>query len=251
MFKRFINHSFVQKSLALFLAKYMGLVRRTTRWSVSGEEHIQALQQSGQGFIACTWHSRFLMTTVGWTKMSQTPHVLISRSKDGNIVALTAQYLRLGVIRGSRVSKKKAATKNKGGTAALRDMIQVLENGDCIFMTPDGPKGPMMQMGQGPVRLSQFSGAPMIGYALSTSAKISLNTWDKFMIPLPFGRGKIIWTEAFRADEKANAKQCEDLRLHFENALNQASQQCDQYCGHTPIIPKNSADTNNGAQTQS
>ena len=225
--------------LALLLAGYMGLVRRTTRWQFEGIDVLTPLQQSGEGFIACAWHSRFLMTTAGWSTMPQKPHVLISQSRDGNLVAYTSKFLRLGVVRGSR--KGKDSDKNKGGAGAMREMIDVLAAGDCIFMTPDGPRGPRMKMGQGPLRLAKLSGAPVIAYALSVSNNKLFNSWDRFMLPLPFGCGKIIFAGPVHVDKNADSDTVETARLKLENLLNTASQKCDKDVGSEIILPASRA----------
>jgi hypothetical protein len=231
-----MNLKIVQIFLALLLSGYMGLVRHTTRWSTDNIQIREKLQESGEGFVACTWHSRFLMTTAGLTKMQQRPHVLISRSRDGNLVAYTAKILRLGVIRGSR--RAKITGKSKGGASALREMLTTIEQGDCILMTPDGPRGPRMRMGEGPLRLAKLSGAPVAAYALSTSNKILFNSWDRFMLPLPFGKGKIVLGEPVYVAANANDEQLEAKRLELEEIMNTCSQAADIAVGNEPIGPK-------------
>lgn len=231
-----MNLKIVQIFLAFLLAGYMGLVRYTTRWSTDNVEMVEKLQASGEGFVACTWHARFLMTTAGWTKMSQLPHVLISRSRDGNLVAYTSKILRLGVIRGSR--RAKIANKSKGGASALREMLTTIERGDCIFMTPDGPRGPRMRMGEGPVRLAKLSGAPVIAYALSTSNKILFNSWDRFMLPLPFGKGKVVFGGPVHVAADASEETLEAKRLELEEIMNACSQAADKAVGNDPVLPK-------------
>jgi len=231
-----MNLKIVQIFLALLLAGYMGFVRYTTRWSTDNEEILQTLQESGEGFVACTWHARFLMTTAAWSKMPQTPHVLISRSRDGNLVAYTSKVLRLGVIRGSR--RGKLTSKSKGGSSALREMLTTIEQGDCIFMTPDGPRGPRMRMGAGPLRLAKLSGAPVIAYALSTSHKIMFNSWDRFMLPLPFGKGKIVFGGPVYVATDSSDEVLETKRLELEEIMNACSQAADKAVGNEPILPK-------------
>lgn len=226
----------MQRTLAFVLAQYMRLVRATTRWTIEGQEHLQPLQDAGVGFIACAWHSRFMMTPAGWSKMPQTPYVLISKSRDGNIVAYTSKFLKLGVVRGSR--KAKITSQNKRGAGALREMIGVLENGDCIFMTPDGPKGPRMRMGVGPLKLAQLSGAPLLVYGLSVSKAKLFNSWDRFMFPYPFGRGMIIFDKPLYIGGDASDEEIETLRLDFETRLNTATMACDKAMGRTPIRPE-------------
>ena len=235
MFKRLMNLKFVQVMLAVVLAGYMGLVRRTTRWTFEGLDVLRPIQDSGEGFVACAWHSRFLMASAGWSKMTQKPHVLISKSRDGNLVAYTSKILRVGVIRGSRRAKFK--DKDKRGAGALRDMVQTIKNGDCIFMTPDGPRGPRMRMGEGPIRLAKLTGAPLIVYGLATSKNKLFNSWDRFMLPLPFGKGHIVFAGPIYVDKNAKEADIERARLEFEKLLNDATQKCDRAMGNEVILP--------------
>jgi len=245
LFKRFMNLKFVQLFLALFLSGYMRLVRRTTRWEFEGLEVAKALQESGDGFVACVWHSRFMMAPAGWSKMVQKPHMLISKSRDGNLVAYTAEFLGAKTVRGSR--RIKINSKDKRGAGALREMIEIIKNGDCVVMTPDGPRGPRMRMGAGPLKLAKLSGAPIVAYALSTSNNKLFNSWDRFMLPLPFGRGKIIFAGPIWVDKQADDADIEGARQKLENILNQASQQCDKDMGSEIIRPADNKTKNKQA----
>ncbi len=240
MFKRLMNIKAIKITLALLLAFYMGLVRRSTRWTIEGNNILKPLQDGGEGFIVCTWHSRFLMTTAGWSKMPQKPHVLISKSRDGDLVAYASKFLKLGTVRGSRKAKFK--DKNKRGAGALREMIDILAKGDCIFMTPDGPKGPRQRMGEGAIRLAKLSGAPIIAYALSTKRHKLFNSWDKFMLPLPFSRGAIIFAGPVMVDKNASEQDIEKTRQKLEDMLNQATYKCDKKLGIEPIMPAKLSD---------
>ena len=244
-----MNLKFVQMSFAFLLAGYMRLVRRTTRWEFEGLDVSRPLQDSGAGFVAAVWHSRFMMTPAGWSKMPQKPHVLISKSRDGNLVAYAAEFLGVKTIRGSRRAKFK--DKNKRGAGALREMIDVIAQGDCVVMTPDGPRGPRMVMGEGPLRLAKLSGAPVIAYALSVSKNKVFNSWDRFMLPLPFGRGKIIFAGPVWVDKDASNADVELARKKLEDMLNKASQKCDKDMGNEIILPAEGKDAKREKNTAS
>lgn len=230
-----MNLKFVQISLALLLRGYMGLVRHTTRWQFEGLEISEPLQDSGQGFIVCLWHSRFLLANAGWSKMAQKPHFLISKSRDGDLVAAIGKFFGINVIRGSRRAKYK--NRDKRGAGALREMIDVIKAGDCVVITPDGPRGPRMVMGEGAIRLAKLSGAPIIAYALSISNNKLFNSWDRFMFPLPFGRGKVIFAGPILVDRNASDSDVEKARKEMQKLLNQASQKCDADIGSEIILP--------------
>jgi X-X-X-Leu-X-X-Gly heptad repeat protein len=100
---------------------------------------------------------------------------------------------RLGIpaVRGSSSNKDKA-DKAKGGSQALRDGLKQLKTG-ALALTPDGPRGPARQMAEGLPLLAKLSGAPTLLIGLSCNPAIRLNSWDRGLLPLPFGKGAIVW----------------------------------------------------------
>lgn len=233
MFKRLMRSSAMQKTVGRLVAAYMTLVKYTTRWSVERADIAAPIIEGGKGFIGLTWHSRFMMLTSAWKKGQQHPHVLISRSRDGEIVAHTTRYLGLSSIRGS--AKKAGSDKAKGGAKASRDMISVLETGDCIVITPDGPRGPRQRLPDGPLRLARISGAPILPCTFSTKWRIQFKSWDKFCLPLPFGKGKIVWGTPVYVPAEADDRDIAKYRDQIESEMNIFLADTDRAMGHAPV----------------
>ncbi|MGB6231039.1 MAG: DUF374 domain-containing protein, partial [Litorimonas sp.] len=144
MFKRAMRSTPVQALLGGLVALWMTLVKYTTRWDVVHPERARPLIEGGDGLIALTFHSRFLLLTSAWKRRFQHPHVLISRSRDGAVVAWTCRWLGLSTVRGS--AKNAAKSKAKGGGRAGREILDALDGGACIVITPDGPRGPRQRV---------------------------------------------------------------------------------------------------------
>src|ERR1700739_4204747 len=87
------------------------------------------------------------------------------------------------------------APTRRGGSAALRTMVKRLRGGDCVGITPDGPRGPAMTASVGIVNLARLAGVPIIPITYATSRRSVLPTWDCFHFPWPFGRGVYLWGE--------------------------------------------------------
>jgi lysophospholipid acyltransferase (LPLAT)-like uncharacterized protein len=119
--------------------------------------------------------------------------ILISRSFDGELIARTVERLGFRAVRGS---------SSRGGTAALRQMIDAYEEGHRCAFTADGPRGPAMVAQPGPVQLAQLVNAPWVGafYALPVRAW-QLKSWDRFLIPKPFSRVIMTWPAHIPATE--------------------------------------------------
>lgn len=240
MFKRFMQSRALIILFGVLIAAYMVLVKYTTRWEVIGREHAAPLMGNGKGLIAATWHSRFLMLNAAWKRGYQQPHVLISRSRDGELVARASRILGIKPIRGSaRRSKVKGGKKaGKGGATAFREMQKALENGGCMVITPDGPKGPRQRVGNGPLLLAKHSGAPLISCVFSTRFRVQIDSWDRFIVPLPFGRGQIIWGQPFSIAADAAEDEIAALKTAFEQEMNVNLATADIAMGHSSVLPE-------------
>ena len=233
MFKPIMQSPLFQKFLGAIVAAYMTFVKYTTRWSFDHTERVEDIIKGGKGEIALTWHSRFLMLTSAWKKSYQTPYVLISRSRDGNIVSSASKWLGLKTIRGS--SQK--ALKSKGGTKAGQDIVEAINNNACVVITPDGPRGPRQRAVEGPVRLARMTGAPPMPCSFAIKNRKQLDTWDKLIFPLPFGRGKIIWGTPVYIPANTPDDDIERYRLSIETEMNDLLAEADSALGHEPIWP--------------
>ena len=97
-------------------------------------------------------------------------------------------------VRGSSANKDKI-DRAKGGSQALRDGLKQLKVG-ALALTPDGPRGPANTMAEGLPLMAKLSKAPALFIGLSCNPAIRLNSWDRAVLPLPFGKGAIVWDRA-------------------------------------------------------
>lgn len=239
MFKRFMRSKAVQISLGLFVAGYMTLIKYTTRWDIERADQIDHIINDGKGVIALVWHSRFMMLTSAWKKKYQMPYVLISRSREGNIVAHASHFLGLKTIRGSSKKMTKGASNEtqKGGAKASLDIVTALENKGCVVVTPDGPRGPRQRVSHGALRLARLTGAPLMPCTLAVQHRKVFNSWDKLVLPLPLGRGKIIWGTPVTIPTNTDDRKLEQIRSSIELEMNMFLTAADTAMGHTTIEP--------------
>ncbi len=236
MFKRFMRSKAVQSLLGFLLAAYMVLVKYTTRWTIERADIAAPVIDSGKGLIALTWHSRFLMLNAAWKKNWQKPHVLISLSRDGALVAYTTRFLGLRTVRGS--TRKAGSQKAKGGSGALREMMAALENNACIVITPDGPRGPRQRLGDGPLGLSRLTGTPILPCTFAVRNRIQFKSWDRFVLPLPFGRGMIIWGTPLTVPADASDEELDNYKKQIEDEMNAFLKDADLRLGREPVEPE-------------
>jgi len=129
--------------------------------------------------FAC-WHGELLMLPYMYKYYRKKPHakVLISNHFDGELISRTIKYFGLGTLAGS-------TTRN--AARVLIQSIKTLKNGYDIGITPDGPKGPRREVADGIIIMAQKAKANIILIEIKPTKFWQLNSWDKFIIPKPFG----------------------------------------------------------------
>jgi len=189
MLKRLLKQEWVRTSLAWLLGVYLWIALRTTRWTLQGAEHFTP-HIGGAPAIIAFWHERLPLMSMLWViarKGGEPPgrnaHVLVSRHRDGRLIGIIIGRFKLLPIHGS---------SSRGGAAALRELINLLAKGDYVAITPDGPRGPRRVAANGVAQLAALTGVPVLPCSAQTTNRWQLRTWDRMVIPRPFGRGVVV-----------------------------------------------------------
>jgi hypothetical protein len=226
-FRRALEVAALRRSAGWLTALYIRLVWRLGRWTVENEEIVTGLVAARRAFIICFWHGRLLMMPPAW-RYGIRVHIVISRHRDGRFIAQAVDRFGLSTIAGS---------SSKGGRAALRSMLQVLARGECVAVTPDGPRGPRMRATAGVVRAARLAGVPLLPVTFAVSRRRVLPSWDRFVLPLPFARGAIVVGAPIEAPVDAAAETVERVRSALETTLNDMTREADARFGFAPIGP--------------
>ncbi len=187
-----LRNPVIQTILSHILAGWMRFCFATIRWTYDGRPLAEQVWANGGGVLCAFWHSRIGLSPACWPlDLAQPAKALISLSPDGQFIAKAVALQGFPAVRGSSSNKDKT-DRAKGGTQALRDGLKQLKIG-ALAITPDGPRGPVRQMAEGLPLLSKLSGAPVLFIGMSCHPSIRLNSWDRALLPLPFGRGAIVY----------------------------------------------------------
>jgi lysophospholipid acyltransferase (LPLAT)-like uncharacterized protein len=138
------------------------------------------LSTHSTGSVLLFWHDSILLSPlIEWATALRPVCVLISNSRDGDLASEMSRYYRnFSFIR----------VKHTARATALVESCKLLEEGKCLFITPDGPRGPRHQIKLGALYACQKSGATIIPIVYAASSQKTLSSWDRFKIPLPFSR---------------------------------------------------------------
>jgi lysophospholipid acyltransferase (LPLAT)-like uncharacterized protein len=166
--------------------------------------------------IYCFWHNRLALCTIAYREYAQkfngTPGIaaLVSASKDGGFLTAVLECFRVVSVRGS---------SSRRGPQALLELTTWAERGYDLAVTPDGPRGPRYVVQDGVTSLAQLTGLPIVPFSYNLDWKISVKSWDRFQIPLPFSRCEVNIGQPIRVPRDATDAEREEFRQRLESSL--------------------------------
>jgi len=164
-------------------------------------------------YILTLWHGRIFYLFY-YLRRHPDYFLLISPSEDGDLLARLARLMGYSVIRGSTYKK---------AVSAARSLIKVLRRNQRIIIIADGSRGPRCVAQPGSVQLAGITGTPIFPMTFGAKNKVVLNSWDQFVIPLPFTRCTLNFSSPISLPPKSSEQIIEEKRLELENALNRIS----------------------------
>jgi len=183
----------------------------TCRLEVIDKQHFDRVQQKHGTIVAGFWHETLAMALNIYRKTGY--YTLTSRSFDGELAARTCAAFGLEALRGS---------SSRGGTEALRSLIQASQNVPGIGFTLDGPKGPRRVAKAGVAMLSAKTGVPILPNAIVAKPCWRMTrSWDQMAFPKPFGRIICAYAAPIPPPESTDPAALEATRKQVEDSLNE------------------------------
>jgi lysophospholipid acyltransferase (LPLAT)-like uncharacterized protein len=174
------------------------------------------LRSGIEPIVFCTWHNRLalsMLTYHGYVRKvrpDQELAAMVSASKDGGLLSIVLDNFHVQAVRGST---------SRRGRQALLECTTWIENGRHLAITPDGPRGPCYSIQEGIIALAQVTGVPIVPVSTYVRWKISLRSWDRFQIPLPFARCDIRLGPALRVPRDASEAERALLREQLRERM--------------------------------
>ena len=220
--RRIVRSERLHRSLCYAIELYIRFVYWTNRWTNEGAEHTRRLCNEGQPFVGAFWHGRMMMIPMAWRRMAPM-HILISTHRDGRIIADVIARFGVQSVSGST---------GRGAIAALRALVKLLATGDCVSITPDGPRGPAMVASAGIINVARLARVPIVPIVFATSRRRIMRSWDRMHLALPFGRGIFLWGEPIEIEHDLDEAGIEHARQLLEQRMNAMVALADSRVGH-------------------
>lgn len=172
----------------------------------SAEEHVPT--------IAAFWH-RHLLTMLAYHRGYHVC-VPVSEHRDGEYVAHVMDRVGLESVRGSTTH---------GGIGLLKGLLDRLEEGWSVAVTPDGPRGPRYSVQPGVALLARRSGLPVHPVGIAARPRWEFSSWDRFVLPRPGARITIVFGQPVNYGEHGGTEDfCAALRREMQAATHLALQ---------------------------
>jgi lysophospholipid acyltransferase (LPLAT)-like uncharacterized protein len=184
---------------------------RTLRYEVDDRAGILGRPVT-ENYIGALWHNRLLIFPLVLRRFfpDRPGAALISASRDGDLLADAIRHFGYEVVRGS---------SSRLGASAILQLTDVLASKRDVVITPDGPRGPVYKLGPGIIFLAQKSGALVLPMNLEYSRCWRLGSWDRFIIPQPFTKVRVIIGHPYQVKSTSTADEFEAERLALQDAM--------------------------------
>lgn len=207
--------------LAALAAGFIRLLRGTLRLRFNGAEQVRIWERERRHFILAFWHRHLLFMPYAYrgAKIS----VLISQSRDGELIARTIARFGIHTARGS---------SSRGGAMGLRAMLREAAGGGDVAFTPDGPRGPASEVQPGVLLAAAASGLPIVAVGYAASRARRLGSWDGMELPWPGARLEFVFAEPMSVERGADLEAAgAALKLRLDGAEREARQRAGRGSG--------------------
>lgn len=220
VFRQFSNSPGILRFVGGVGARYLKFVAGTSRMEFEPADPLTHLGDR-LPVIVTTWHGHHFLATTFWPLDRYPLVTLISKHRDGEVMAAMAEGIGIQTVRGSGGRDPKKTLKS-GGIRGFLALKSTLDSGVSVFMTAD-ISGISRRAGEGVIRLARATGRPIFGIGVASAPEIRLENWDRSRIALPFGKTACFMAPPLDVPRDADDALVEAKRLELEEALNSAT----------------------------
>jgi lysophospholipid acyltransferase (LPLAT)-like uncharacterized protein len=145
--------------------------------------------------------------------------MLVSPSKDGDLLANVGKMFGYKVVRGSSFKRTLPGT---------RECISLLKQDLKVVLIPDGSRGPRHVAQAGSIQLARMTGAPVYTLTYDAQPKYEFSSWDKFILPLPFSKVTLNYGPPMTVPPDADKETIRQKQDELTDLLNRITQACER-----------------------
>jgi len=216
MLKRLSKNNFFLNLFANLVFLSLWIIKSTSNWKGVNEEIIEKELTKKKTLIVLIWHHQLMGSTFSW-KFKPKLRPIATSHRDGQLSTLVQKKFGLEPL----------LKKKDNPPFLIKNISKAVQNGDCIYITPDAPHGPPKKINTNIFKLCQKFDLNIAILAFHTNRYFRINSWDKLKIPLPFSKGIYLWgNEIVQSKEFKNEI---DFNKKISDELNKNSERINDY----------------------
>ena len=190
----------------------------TLRKKILNPEIERDLREKPGKAIYTFWHSHQFYIFYHFRGLHKY-HMLVSPSKDGDLLANVGKLFGYKVVRGSSFKRTLPGT---------RECIDLLKKDSKVVIIADGSRGPYHQVQAGSVQMSRITGAPVYAMTYDAKPKYEFSSWDKSILPFPFSKVTLNYASPMTVPPDADKETLRQKQDELTALLNQITQACER-----------------------
>lgn len=192
------------------------LLNLTYRYEFIGLENKKRAKDfhPNKSFVYAVWHQNLIGAI--FSHIGEQFTMIISESKDGELVAVTCEKFGHIPARGS---------STRGGKRALVEIVKTIKRGVPGALTVDGPKGPPHVVKPGVIEIARLAQCALL--PLSPYAKdywYFKKSWDHFRVPKPFTKIVIVIGEPVFIGEDLSRETFDEIAIRVGDLITQGEE---------------------------
>ena len=170
-----------------------------------GRRRVESLRTARVQVLFALLHADQLLVLRGHAP--DRPSVLVSRSRDGALLAGALKSFGYGVVRGST---------SRGAVGGWLGLRRHLRAGRSPTFAVDGPRGPAGSVAPGIVALARTAGAVIVPVAACARQEVRTSSWDRMRLPLPGSAAVVVYGRPLQIAAHSGLEAgCEALRARL------------------------------------
>jgi lysophospholipid acyltransferase (LPLAT)-like uncharacterized protein len=211
----------------LLYTAYMRLVEVTSRHDDRLTTLLNGLADRHDRAVAVLWHQEVF--TVAYNYRHFYGHTLVSVSDFGQVIAAMLRRCNFTTFRGGSGSKSRRRP-------VLETLIRHMQRHRRVIygLTVDGSRGPAFHMKPGGALIARECRAPVVAVRTWYTRALTLPTWDRTQVPLPFTRRITLAAGPYWIAPDADEAEVEAFRAHLEAELRELTERAYEEAGRAP-----------------
>ena len=217
LYKKFFRKLLASRLIGVLIYLYILTVFLTSRRKIVAPKNFNMEKFQNKNSVYAFWHGRMTLMFFMRPKNKKT-NIFISEHADGKIIGNVSKLFNVNVIWGS---------SNKNTMRAIKEIFTVLKKKECLAITPDGPRGPAFEINSNIVKIASKYNLCIIPWASGASKKKVFSSWDKFILPLPFGKLSLVYGNPIKVPPHVTDSQTKKINSSLKKELNAICKKAD------------------------